>query len=85
MGCEPQDLQRMLKKRSTERKSLRTVKADPTNDDNCFRLVWGSFATRAEAEEAIDDVPPKLVEEGFQPHVVEVTEDESDGQMGTEG
>ena len=85
MGCEPQDLQRMLKKRSTERKSLRTVKADPTNDDTCFRLVWGSFATRAEAEEAIKDVPASLVEEGFQPHVVEVPDDDSGEPTETEG
>ena len=85
MGCEPQDLQRMLRKRNVERKALRTVKADPTNGDTCFRLVWGKFATRVAAEEAMDDVPSGLVEEGFQPHVIEVTESETGGEPGVEG
>jgi hypothetical protein len=74
MGCEPQDLQRMLRKRNTERKSLRTVKTDPTNGDTCFRLVWGSFITREAAEAAVGEVPSGLVEDGFQPHVVEITD-----------
>jgi hypothetical protein len=82
MGCEPQDLQRMLKKRNQERKNLRTVKADPTNGDTCFRLVWGSFPTRSAAEEAVDGVPSNLIEEGFQPHVIEVTEDATNGGPG---
>jgi len=79
MGCEPQDLQRLLRKRNTERKALRTVKADPATGDTCFRLVWGSFATREDAEAAIGEVPPGLVEDGFEPHVVEIpSEAESD-------
>jgi len=82
MGCEPQDLQRMLRKRNLERKALRTVKADPTDDDTCFRLVWGSFPNRTAAEEAVDEVPPNLVEDGFQPHVIEVTETDADGEIG---
>ena len=84
MGCEPQDLQRMLRKRNLERKALRTVKADPTNGDTCFRLVWGKFTTRVAAEEAVEDVPSNLVEEGFQPHVIEVTENDSNSELGIE-
>lgn len=84
MGCEPQDLQRMLRKRSLERKALRTIKVDPTDDDSCFRLVWGSFPNRTTAEEAVDEVPPNLVEDGFQPHVIEVTETEADREIGAE-
>lgn len=84
MGCEPQDLQRMLRKRNLERKALRTVKADPTDDDTCFRLVWGSFENRAVAEEAMVDVPPNLIEEGFQPHVIEVAENDADTAAGVE-
>lgn len=82
MGCEPRDLQRMLKKRNQERKNLRTVKADPTNGDTCFRLVWGSFTTRSAAEGAVDEIPSSLIEEGFQPHVIEVTEGDTDGELG---
>ena len=85
MGCEPQDLQRMLRKRSLERKALRTVKAEPANGDSCFRLVWGSFPTRETAEEAVGDVPSTLVEDGFQPHVIEVTNTDADGELGIEG
>jgi hypothetical protein len=85
MGCEPQDLQRMLRKRSLERKALRTIKADPANGDSCFRLVWGSFPTRAAAEEAIDDIPSALLEDGFQPHVIEVTDHGAGGEIGIEG
>ena len=78
MGCEPPDLQRMMKKRNIERKALRTVPTDPGNGDACFRLVWGSFANRAAAEAAMGDVPNDLVEEGFEPHVIEVVESSAD-------
>jgi len=84
MGCEPKDLQRMLRKRNLERKALRTVKADPTDDDTCFRLVWGSFTNRTAAEEAMDEVPANLIEDGFQPHVIEVAEIDADGAAGVE-
>ncbi|MCU0304207.1 MAG: hypothetical protein MUC56_09140 [Thermoanaerobaculales bacterium] len=80
MGCEPEDLQRMLRKRNVERSSLRTVKADPGTGDTCFRLVWGSFATRQAAESAMSDVPSSLVEAGFEPHVIEVTEGELEAE-----
>ena len=85
MGCEPQELQRMLRKRNVERKALRTVKADPINGDTCFRLVWGSFPTREAAEEAVGDVPSTLVEDGFQPHVIEVANTDADSELGIEG
>jgi hypothetical protein len=85
MGCEPTDLQRMLRKRNLERKALRTVKADPANGDTCFRLVWGSFPTQEAAEEAVGDVPSNLIEDGFQPHVIEVASAGADGELGIEG
>ena len=84
MGCEPQDLQRMLRKRNLERKALRTIKADPTNGDTCFRLIWGRFGTRVAAEEAMADVPSNLVEDGFQPHAIEVTESDAGSDAGNE-
>ncbi len=83
MGCEPQDLQRMLRKRNLEPKAFRTLMTDPTNGSNCARLVWGSFANRVAAEEALDDIPTNLIEDGFQPHVIEV--EENDGEAGVEG
>jgi hypothetical protein len=73
----------MLRKRNLERKALRTVKADPANGDTCFRLIWGSFPSREAAETAIDGVPPNLVEDGFEMHVIEVSGDEADpGALG---
>lgn len=84
MGCEPKDLQRMLRKRNLERKALRTVKADPTNGDTCFRLVWGRFGTELAAQEAMVDVPSNLIEEGFEPHVIEITEGHAGGEAGVE-
>ena len=83
MGCEAKDLQRIMRKRNAERKSLRTVKADPANGDACFRLIWGSFPTREDAEAAIVDIPAGLVESGFSPHVVEVPGDAGDGDPGS--
>jgi hypothetical protein len=79
MGCEPDDLQRMLHKRNLERKALRTIKADPANGDVCFRLIWGSFPSREAAEAAMADVPSNLVEEGFEPHVIEVDDEQAGG------
>jgi hypothetical protein len=85
MGCEPQDLQRMLRKRNLERKTLRTVRADPNDGDSCFRLVWGSFSTRQAAEQALGEVPSNLIEDGFQPHVIEVPEGEPEAVDVAEG
>jgi hypothetical protein len=79
MGCEPQDLQRVLRKRSQHPKVLRTVAAEPGVGETCFRLVWGSFPTREAAEVAMDDIPSGLVEAGFQPHVIDVAEPSTDG------
>jgi hypothetical protein len=85
MGCEPQDLQRMVRKRNLQRKSLRTIKADPTNGDTCFRLVWGSFPSKEDAESALGDIPADLIEEGFQPHAVEITDAAVGGEIESEG
>jgi len=85
MGCEPPDLQRMMRKRNIERKSLRTVPIDSDAGEACFRLVWGSFVNRSAAEAAMGEVPADLVEEGFEPHVIEVTEPETDDGPGTGG
>ena len=83
MGCEPPDLQRMMRKRNIERKSLRTVPIDSAAGDACFQLVWGSFVNQGAAEAAMGDVPADLIEEGFEPHVIEVAETETDDTSGT--
>ncbi len=85
MGCEPMDLQRMLRKRNLERKALRTVKADPASGDTCFRLIWGSFPSREAAQAAIIEVPSNLIEDGFEPHIIEIDDGDaaSAGELGS--
>jgi hypothetical protein len=74
MGCDPQDLQRMLKKRNEHPKVLRPLPVTPGSDD-CIRLVWGSFPSRSEAEKQLLSVPRALQRDGFEPHVVLIAED----------
>lgn len=79
MGCEPQDLQRVLKKADQHRDSVRPVVSDPDEDgqDECWQLVWGKFVNRDAAASAAKDVPAELRREGFDPHPIELTGDEA--------
>ena len=76
MGCEPQDLQRVLKKAQQNPKVVRPVSADAGGGEPCWRLVWGRFSTREAAEAAIDGIPHDLLQQGFDPHPIELTGDE---------
>jgi hypothetical protein len=77
MGCEPQDLQRVLKKAQENPKILRPVAADSGDGEPCWRLVWGRFADQAEAEAAIKQIPAELRRRGFDPHPIELAGDEA--------
>jgi hypothetical protein len=72
MGCEPQDLQRILRKANADPKNLHALRADPGEDDSCWRLVWGDFPTLEESRTAIDQVPSNLLRNGFEPHPLEL-------------
>ena len=76
MGCEPQDLQRVLKKAQENPKVVRPVSADAGEGEPCWRLVWGRFSTREAAEAAIDGIPDELLQQGFDPHPIELTGEE---------
>jgi hypothetical protein len=76
MGCEPQDLQRVLKKADQYPEVVRPVAADSSGNDPCWQLVWGEFSSRSEAEKAADRIPESVRKEGFQPHAVELVGDE---------
>jgi hypothetical protein len=76
MGCEPQDLQRVLKKAQENPKAVRPVAADTGEGDTCWRLVWGRFSTRDAAEAATDGIPEDLLQQGFDPHPIELTGEE---------
>ena len=69
MGCEPQELQRMLRARSRNPTAVEVVTTGSDAGDECWRLVWGRFATQQEAEAALDDIPTPLRRDGFDPHV----------------
>ena len=43
MGCEPQELQRVLKKAREHPRDLKPVAAEAGEDSPCWRLVWGRF------------------------------------------
>jgi len=78
MGCEPQDLQRVLKKAQDNPKSVRPVATDSGNGEPCWRLVWGRFASQAAAEAAAQEIPKQLRRRGFDPHAIELADDKLD-------
>ncbi len=77
MGCEPQDLQRVLKKADQHPDSLRPVAAKSNGRDDCWQLVWGDFGSRDAAQAAAKQVPTVLRRESFDPHPIEITGDEA--------
>jgi hypothetical protein len=76
MGCEPQDLQRVLKKAQNNPKTVRPVAIDSGEGEPCWQLVWGRFPSREAAEEAIGEIPGGLSQQGFEPHSIELTGEE---------
>jgi len=85
MGCEPQDLQRVLKKAQENPKILRPVAADSRDGEPCWRLVWGRFADQAAAEAAVQEIPAELRRQGFDPHPIELDGDELDSRGASGG
>lgn len=85
MGCEPQDLQRVLKKAQQNPEVLTPVSVDNGGGQPCWQLVWGRFSSRQAAEQAIRDIPTPLREAGFEPHAVELTGDEVVPQPAADG
>jgi hypothetical protein len=77
MGCEPQDLQRVLKKADQHPDSVRPVAADSNGGQPCWQLVWGRFSSRDAAQKAAKEIPATLRREGFEPHPIELTGDEA--------
>jgi len=75
MGCQPQDLQRVLKKANQHPQTLRAVKVTASQDETCWRLVWGHFASSEEASAAITSLPTGMKRQGFEPHPIELDVD----------
>jgi hypothetical protein len=76
LGCEPRDLQRVLKKAQQFPDDVRAVPQESGEGDQCWRLVWRRFSSREAAMAAIDDIPSGLRHQGFEPHAVELTDEE---------
>jgi hypothetical protein len=76
MGCEPQDLQRVLKKAQENPKVVRPIAADTGEGEPCWRLVWGRFSSREAAAAATSGIPRELLQQGFEPHPIELTGEE---------
>jgi len=75
MGCEPEELQRVLKKARQYPEVLRPVQANTGDDNPCWRLVWGRFPNREAAEQGAADLPESLRMDGFEPHAIELPEE----------
>jgi hypothetical protein len=78
MGCEPEELQRVLRKARANPKTLRPVQATAGEEDSCWRLVWGRFPTREAADDALPEIPERLVLDGFTPHAIELPPETSE-------
>ncbi len=72
MGCEPQELQRVLKKFRENSQELKPLAADAGDGSPCWRLVWGQFPDREAADAAISEIPEDLLMDGFEPHSIEI-------------
>jgi hypothetical protein len=72
MGCQPQDLQRVLRRADQHPQTLRAVRVATSQDECCWRLVWGHFASSEEASAAIASIPTGMKRQGFDPHPIEL-------------
>lgn len=72
-ACQPAELEQLYRLQARDKEKLRVV---PFGDASqpCYRLVWGSFASREQAEGALSAVPEGLLQRGFQPHAVLVSD-----------
>jgi hypothetical protein len=77
MGCQPEELQRVLRKAREHPSSLRPVQASSDDGSPCWRLVWGHFPSREAAASAIPKIPSSLLLDGFTAHPVELPEEQA--------
>lgn len=85
LGCEPEELQRVLRKARQHPSDLRPVATNPEAGEKCWRLVWGRFESQTAAEAAIPRIPQSFTEPGFKPHAVELSGIDGGGNGGPNG
>lgn len=73
-GCDPQDLQRILRKAGQHPENLTAQRRDLKGGVPCWQLLWGDYGSPEAAQDAIGSVPKALVQEGVKPAVVELTQ-----------
>ncbi|MGD9252937.1 MAG: hypothetical protein PVG92_03260 [Holophagae bacterium] len=78
MGCDPQDLQRVLNKAQQNSENVRPVATESGEEEPCWRLVWGRFSSSEAAMAAAADVPSAIRQEGFEPHAIELSAEDWD-------
>jgi len=70
-GCQPAELERLYRRQEQDKTALRVVPFG-RGEDQCYRLVWGHFPSKEEAEDAKSRLPDGTAARGFVPHVVKV-------------
>ncbi len=70
-GCQPAELERLYRRQEQDKAALRVVPFG-RGEDQCYRLVWGHFPSKDEAEDAKAHLPEGTAARGFVPHVVKV-------------
>jgi hypothetical protein len=78
MGCDPQDLQRVLNKAQQNTENVRPVATESGEGEPCWRLVWGRFSSSEAAMAAAADIPSTIRQEGFEPHAIELSDEDWD-------
>lgn len=77
-GCEPADLQRVLRKQGQNPRSLQVITID-VGGQECGHLVWSSFGSQEQAQQAIADIPEPFVQEDFEPHPIKISDSAEPG------
>ncbi len=70
MGCDPQELRRVLQKANQYPKDLQAMRASLDDSDPCWRLVWGRFPSEDAALAAVGRLPAGYTRDGFTPHPI---------------
>jgi hypothetical protein len=73
-GCQPAELERLYRRQDKDPESFSVVPYGQ-GQEPCYRLVWGHFPSRQEAEGAVPRLPQGVLTRGFAPHVVQVESD----------
>lgn len=70
LACEAGEYRRLMET-ANRRKDVLALPTDEDSSSPCWRLIWGDFPNRRDAEDAIRKIPKDLRHEGFKAHVLE--------------